>query len=61
MTSQLFGDKPLTKPMMTSHQYNKEYTSMKKISDWLIFIDEIALRFIMCNVAAICPDVLHMP
>ena len=54
MTCHLYGVKPLSKPMMSSHEsYPKEQTAMKNIEIQSIFIFEIALKFIAYNITAI--------
>ena len=53
------GDKPVSKPMMTSHQsHPKEQTSMKRYRNWQFLIDEIALKFIILNSSIVPPYLL---
>ena len=56
MACHLLGDKPLSKPMMTSYPPNRKgQTLMKKYENWPVFIDEIAHKIIICNFAVILP------
>ena len=54
----LLGDKPLSKPVLTSHQsHPKEQTCNEKKNQWnyAFFIDKVANKVIIYNLPPFCP------